>query len=220
MSKCNSCNLVLNSAFEFVALLDFRFGPKLKPELQEKYIPALRRQFQRVYDELERTLEDIDVPVPDSAPQNNNAGVRVASSRLESVGPPSTASSERIASAWGLRSVDPRSMRRTWQNVDKELESIGQLYVCGALEMTADPMQVYREHTNMKLACSVAADVLSVPSGEAPSERVFSITTHIVGKRRTRLSPEKASQLTFVKKNYKVLQELKRLDKLDALNKK
>ncbi len=46
-----------------------------------------------------------------------------------------------------------------------------------------DPMKIYGDLTlSIQLARTVALDVFSVPAGEAPSERIFSIASRIIGK--------------------------------------
>ena len=46
----------------------------------------------------------------------------------------------------------------------------------------------------------IAADVLSVPCGEAPAERVFSIAGRVF-RGRDLLTPERLAQLVFLRKN-------------------
>lgn len=52
----------------------------------------------------------------------------------------------------------------------------------------------------LPLVQAVAADVLSVPCGEAPCERIFSIAGRVI-RGRERLTPARLAQLVFVRKN-------------------
>lgn len=54
---------------------------------------------------------------------------------------------------------------------------------------------------NLQLAQAVAFDVLSVPAGAAPSERIFSISSRVIKFDRSRMSSATLCSTTFVKKN-------------------
>ena len=65
-----------------------------------------------------------------------------------------------------------------------------------------DPIDVFRSGEGMKLNLikAVALRVLSVPVGEAPSERIFSISSRIIRKERASMCANIVAQLTFLKK--------------------
>ena len=75
--------------------------------------------------------------------------------------------------------------------------------------MGSDPMQFYTSGngSTMQLIRTIALDYLSVPVGEAPSERIFSICSRIIRKERAKMSARHVAVLTFLKKNRIALAE-------------
>ena len=71
------------------------------------------------------------------------------------------------------------------------------------LQMTDDPTTAFAATAphKLELARRVALDVLSMPSGEAPCERVFSIASRVLGESRYSVGPTKLEQLVYDKKN-------------------
>ena len=73
------------------------------------------------------------------------------------------------------------------------------------MQMADDPMQLFRNVPSLELARAVALDVLSVPAGEAPCERIFSIASRIIRTDRARMSHRHVTRLTFIRKNKRAL---------------
>lgn len=67
-------------------------------------------------------------------------------------------------------------------------------------------MVLYRGNCTLKLPKSVALDVLSIPAGEAPRERIFSIASRVIKFDRARLGASQVGTVAFVKKNFRALQ--------------
>jgi hypothetical protein len=67
-----------------------------------------------------------------------------------------------------------------------------------------NPMSVFAGG-EFPIACRVALDVLSVPAGEAPSERIFSIAGRVITADRAQLTPDQLARATYVIKNRKAL---------------
>jgi hypothetical protein len=92
-----------------------------------------------------------------------------------------------------------------FRSVQEELSILKQL---PRLAQTADAMHYYRKDSPFKLelARRVALEVFSVPAGEAPVERDFSIAAAVVGKSRRSLAPAQLERLlVFAKKNTRSL---------------
>jgi hypothetical protein len=83
-----------------------------------------------------------------------------------------------------------------FRSVQEELSILKQL---PRLAQTADAMHYYRKDSPFKLelARRVALEVFSVPAGEAPVERDFSIAAAVVGKSRRSLAPAQLERLVF-----------------------
>eukprot|EP00171_Calliarthron_tuberculosum_P003086 IDg3086t1 len=68
-----------------------------------------------------------------------------------------------------------------------------------------NPMRLYRGDCKLKLGKSVALEVLSIPAGEAPSERIFSIASKVIKFDQARMGAEQVCAVTFIKKNTRAL---------------
>jgi hypothetical protein len=66
-----------------------------------------------------------------------------------------------------------------------------------------DPLQAIPK--SLRIARRVALELFSVPAGEAPSERIFSIAGRLLAPERSRLTPEHLMESTFVLKNSSAL---------------
>ena len=69
--------------------------------------------------------------------------------------------------------------------------------------MTSDPLDFLRLEwiRDLKLVPAVALDVLAVPAGEAPAERIFSIASRVLGTSRVSMTSSTLCKLVFLKKN-------------------
>ena len=72
--------------------------------------------------------------------------------------------------------------------------------------MTSDPLDFLRLEwiRDLKLVPAVALDVLAVPAGEAPAERIFIIASRVLGTSRVSMTSSTLCQLAFLKKNIRV----------------
>lgn len=106
----------------------------------------------------------------------------------------------------GLAAEGPMAMSlpaRTYRGVEDELRALVGL---PKMQMAKDPMTIFSDRNhNLQLARVVALDVLSVPAGEAPSERIFSIASRVIGFDRAKMSAKYVALCTFVKKNRRAL---------------
>lgn len=65
-----------------------------------------------------------------------------------------------------------------------------------------NPIKLYQDpKIKLQLAKAVALDVLSVPAGEPPNERIVSIVSRVIKFDRSRMSSGKLCSTTLVKKN-------------------
>lgn len=87
--------------------------------------------------------------------------------------------------------------------VKAELEAL--FRIPRQLDKKFDPMSVFRYDNDkgfkFDLVRRLAITVLGCPAGEAPSERIFSIASRILGQTRASLSPQALSDALFLKKN-------------------
>lgn len=70
---------------------------------------------------------------------------------------------------------------------------------------TMDPFVFFAKHQHLNLVWDIAADILSVPVGEAPSGRILSIAVRIMRGDRCAMDADTLSDLTFAKKNDRAL---------------
>jgi hypothetical protein len=101
-----------------------------------------------------------------------------------------------VAGAGGGVGVILQPPSAAFRSVQEELSILKQL---PRLAQTADAMHYYRKDSPFKLelARRVALEVFSVPAGEAPVERDFSIAAAVVGKSRRSLAPAQLERLVF-----------------------
>lgn len=81
---------------------------------------------------------------------------------------------------------------RTYNRVDEELKillnAVKDDKIVG--EWRTDPMSFYLSNNiNLQLVQKVARDLFSVPCGDAPSERVFSIASRVISLLQSNMSP-------------------------------
>jgi hypothetical protein len=72
----------------------------------------------------------------------------------------------------------------------------------------SDPLEWWKKNrSSFPLIAKVAQKYLSVPATEASSERVFSVASNIITKRRNRLTPEHSEDLIFCHESLDLAQE-------------
>lgn len=211
---------VNDEVFLCASLLDARWAVKLNDSARRAAVTCLRSRLEREYERRIRDLHaraadaDSAARAPARGANNNNAGVQVADGRAEAV----ESNVDAFASALlGNDAVEQRGEQNrviavvpTFRNVDDEervlFEKIVALNKNRDFSMLADPMSIFRDPlANLQLARAVALDVLSVPAGEAPSERIFSIASRIIGTNRAKMSARSVTRNTFIKKNRRAL---------------
>ena len=77
--------------------------------------------------------------------------------------------------------------------------------LCGTL-----PSSLLDPNLNLQLTSRVTSSVLSVPAGEAPCERVFSMAGHVATRRHARMAAKTVSRMTYIRKNHCALKKFKR----------
>ena len=65
---------------------------------------------------------------------------------------------------------------RTYNDVNDELYILDRLMRSRTWSMASNPMKLYQE-SSLTIVKPAACDLLAVPAGEAPSERIFSMTS-------------------------------------------
>ena len=65
-----------------------------------------------------------------------------------------------------------------------------------------DPLKWWRDRqTKLPILAMLARMYLCIPATSAPSERIFSMASRLINKRRARLTPENAGRIIFVNRN-------------------
>jgi hypothetical protein len=65
-----------------------------------------------------------------------------------------------------------------------------------------DPLKWWRDRqTKLPILAMLARMYLCIPATSAPSERIFSMASRLINKRRARLTPENAGRMIFVNRN-------------------
>lgn len=201
--------------------MDLRWNRRVDRATLGRCIAALRDRLTQVHDKWEREYaaalaaaqeaNDEAQRAFEPVPHENvmNAGAQVASSRARNCA--TVMSSEDVLAAWGgvercsTVCVPPKD----WRSVSEEEKLFANVVAAATpLSFRDDPLQVFKDH-QLKLVEAVALDVLSVPSGEAPSERIFSMSTRVIGKVRGSMSTKQVCDLTFTKKNQRLLKSKK-----------
>lgn len=98
----------------------------------------------------------------------------------------------------GMMSSDdvPLSIR---EKAEREMESY---LVCPKIDTESDPLLWWKQHySTYPLLSRVAKKYFSICATSEASERLFSVSGHIVNSKRTCLKPEKVNMLTFLTKN-------------------
>lgn len=186
-------------------LLDPRngFGCGLSFSLLKEAKEALTSRLESKLDAL-MIAED---STSDDTPLPTNAGVSVADARSSSLGSHLLPQSA-VASIMGIDISSENTSSQNMNTVQEELRILFKAVSDSKLvgNWSADPMDLYRRGKwNLQLSREVALDVLSVPAGQAASERVFSIASRVIKFDRCRMSAEQVCMTTFVKKNTKAL---------------
>eukprot|EP00171_Calliarthron_tuberculosum_P001259 IDg1259t1 len=167
----------------------------LLKEAKAALTARLEKKIDLLHDEQQRAASGLG--------ESSNAGLAVSNARSSSLGD-FLLPSHYIASIFGASVPSPTTESPPLRSVDEELAALFKALVHSGMagEWKRDPMDLFRTSSqDLSLSKSVALDVLSVPVGEAPSERVFSITSRVMKFDRHRLSPEQLSYTVFVKKN-------------------
>jgi hypothetical protein len=194
--------------FLTATMLDGRWqlGASLPPELVTLAGRHLQCRMKSVFDRLEserniaaRVLADAAAGAGIVAAHAANAGAQLANARAVACDPAITGAQAvaRAAAALGV-AVEAQQVAwalppRPYNNVETESKQLINAIFNTALEMHDDPMQIFRNN-NLLLARAVALDVLSVPSGEAPCERIFSIASRII-------RADHVTRFAFIRKN-------------------
>lgn len=171
---------------------------------------ALRKYLQERYNTFEEErfaqneIEYSNVELP-----SQNAGVAVANSRSQAT-TGAQIPADVVARLFGNSGADETpgaTEPRDYNNVKDELSELHKAVTRFDVfeKWNVDPMLLYHEDCKLKLAKSVALDVLSIPAGEAPSERIFSIASRVIKFDRSRMGAEQVSRVAFIKKNKRAL---------------
>lgn len=183
-------------------LLDARngCGRELSVSLLSEAKTALQSHLLQKYDNLVEESDILDV-------DNVAAGPSVASRRNEALNTyilPQSA----VARVFGVESTASDSSITREKAVEEELAFLFRAVNNSGMvgKWDKNPLDMFIKHSSkLKLSRSVALDVLSVPAGQAASERVFSIASRIYKYDRSSMSPQQVSEATFIKKNIRAL---------------
>ena len=199
-----------DEAFLVATLLDRRFGVETLPHwLLAAANIALTARLAAVHDQLEaeraaalRQRYEQQQQAAAAVPVDANLHVNVALAReLQVFAYQHDAVA--LARAFGdadVASAGPPPDLPTFRTVADEKAALRAL---PPLKMTDDPMLYYSPSSphKLELARRVAVDVLAMPSGESPCERIFSIASRVLGQSRHKMSPAQLERLVFIKKN-------------------
>jgi len=166
--------------------------------INNKAIAAVKELFAAARGYLLEAHRAVAVPdvAPAHAPPNANAAVDPLQ-HLRDMGVP--------LQEEPVRAAAPRELEL--RTVDEEFNAVAFKLATVALprdHLKFNPMSVFADGA-FPIARRVALDVLSVPGGEAPSERIFSIAGRVITPGRARLSAESLANATYVMKNRKAL---------------
>lgn len=171
---------------------------------------ALRKYLQQRF----KTFEDerfaqVENDPSDIQLSSKNAGAAVANSRSHATRGAQIPANV-VAHLFGNRDADASPVQTgipDYNNVKDELRELHKTVTSLNVfeKWNVDPMILYRGDCKLKLSKSVALDVLSIPAGEAPSERIFSIASRVIKFDRSSMGAEQVSTVTFIKKNSRAL---------------
>ena len=192
-------------------VIDPRFGLKSMPlEMANRAHSYLRKRLQLEYDarEREREQQAVDVILSSEAQPRVTVG---------------TKASEQVADArqsdvrfydHGIALCDARGAQagvvlktRTYNEVDDELYILNRLMRSRTWSMASDPMELYQEKS-LTIVKSIAYDLLAVPAGEAPSERIFSMASAALRPNRGRMTADTLVHIVTLRKNELALSNL------------
>lgn len=197
--------------FLVATMLDARTkaGASLTKPLKDAAVAALKARLSAEFDRQEAARHAAAVAGP---PQPSNAGAQVADARAGALPDANKIAShfdEIFAMAGaanaGVGGMPINAPPRTYNTVGDELLALLTAIKQADMDMKMDPMSLYRNNRHLQLARAVALDVLSVPAGEAPCERIFSIASRVIGTSRARMSHDHVTRTTFIKKNKRAL---------------
>lgn len=181
-------------------------GSKLTWSLLKKGIEALKSRLREVFDKKEQGR--IAIGNGSNELSNGNAGVQVARSRENALQQTNLPDSV-MASAFGASGDSGDNIAlRSYHTVDDELKTFFAAVKQKGMESQweTDPMSFYlAPGTNLQLLQEIAADLLAVPAGEGPSERIFSISGRVMSLIQSRMTADHLCEMTFIKKNKKAL---------------
>ena len=205
--------------FLAATLLDNRYGVSALPaNLLQRAASALRERLSTALDELDAEHAAELRRKADAAAVAAAAAAKAAADRQPNA-PKSTVTDARssvatfkhddatFALAFGFNvnlssPTPPPPPPKPFRSVDDEMRI---LLSIKTLPMNANAMSIYDAGYNLDIARRVALDVLSVPSGEAACERIFSVASRILGKSRHSMSAAQLERVTYLKKNTIVL---------------
>lgn len=101
------------------------------------------------------------------------------------------------------------AVTKSYNNVDDELRSLFHAVNRNSRfgKWDSDPLDLYRDSKkNLQLSRALALDILSIPTGEAPSERIFSVASRVINFDRANLAASRVAETTFIKKNTRALE--------------
>jgi hypothetical protein len=176
-----------DEVFTCASLLDGRVTYKALdawPDALQAAATALKR---RVTDEYDKREAD------------RSAAQRVLATSAAAVGDGTDV--RRLSAVFGI-ALDPQQAATTLpsRNYGTPEEEIKALLLRARAADEPDSFKALAWLNGLPLCYAVAANVLSVPCGEAPAERVFSIAGRVF-RGRERLTPQRLAQLVYLRKN-------------------
>ena len=126
----------------------------------------------------------------------SNAGSQVAVRRVQPVDMQPSCLDQFVDS---LPNHDRRILVDPIEEVDRFLKILSAKR--HLFDMESDPVDFFKlkEMQDLNLLTSVALGILAVPAGEAPSERIFSIASRIIGTSRVSMTP---TAVMYVKRRF------------------
>jgi hAT family C-terminal dimerisation region len=184
--------------------LDLRFGLKTLPtEVQDRAFKSTKELLEKEWMRQENDrLAAVQVEVQPGLVRAD--GPQVAAQRNAGVRIEVDFNPQALLARNGIQPPAAAAIARNFRQASDELQDLfsNDIFL-HTLPMDANPLEVFTRAgaPNMILCFNVALDVLAVPAGEAPSERIFSIAGRVQTFSRIRIAPVRLCEETWLKKN-------------------
>lgn len=187
---------ITDELFLCATLLDPRngCGRNLTPPILLKAKAALLERLQKQFEKLQNVADEhrgvIDVPLTNPVIDQGDDAL----------------SADYVASIFGSQTSSTESPNKnfcTYNTAEEELKTLfDEVNRTNAFKKWyTNPIDMYKKSSRLQLCSVIAPDILCVPAGEAPSERIFSIASRVIKADRSSMRAQLVAKATFIKKN-------------------